>query len=100
MSEPTTQLETVNLHVREGVATIELNRPDALNAWNGQFGEDLLQRVAELPRRRRGARDPDHRRRTRRSPPAPTSGTSAAASRPPTGARDVYRTSPSATTRS
>ena len=26
----------------EGVATIELNRPQALNAWNQQFGRDLL----------------------------------------------------------
>ncbi len=28
--------------VEEGAATIELNRPEALNAWNRQFGEDLL----------------------------------------------------------
>jgi 2-(1,2-epoxy-1,2-dihydrophenyl)acetyl-CoA isomerase len=38
----TQQLETVNLHVREGVATIELNRPETLNAWNWQLGSDLL----------------------------------------------------------
>lgn len=36
------QLDTVNLTVAEGAATIELNRPEALNAWNKQFGEDLL----------------------------------------------------------
>ncbi len=42
MSEQDTQLETVNVLVRDGVATIELNRPEALNAWNGRFGEDLL----------------------------------------------------------
>jgi 2-(1,2-epoxy-1,2-dihydrophenyl)acetyl-CoA isomerase len=36
------QLETVNVSLEEGAATIELNRPEALNAWNGQFGEDLL----------------------------------------------------------
>jgi 2-(1,2-epoxy-1,2-dihydrophenyl)acetyl-CoA isomerase len=42
MSEPNMQLETVNVHVSDGVATIELNRPDALNAWNAQFGIDLL----------------------------------------------------------
>jgi 2-(1,2-epoxy-1,2-dihydrophenyl)acetyl-CoA isomerase len=42
MSEPEIQLETVNLRVVDGVATVELNRPEALNAWNRQFGEDLL----------------------------------------------------------
>lgn len=42
MSEPDTQLETVNVLVEDGAATIELNRPEALNAWNKQFGEDLL----------------------------------------------------------
>lgn len=34
--------ETVNLERREnGVAWIELNRPEALNAWNKQLGKDL-----------------------------------------------------------
>jgi 2-(1,2-epoxy-1,2-dihydrophenyl)acetyl-CoA isomerase len=44
MSDPSTpQLETVNLTVSDdGVATVQLNRPQALNAWNRQFGEDLL----------------------------------------------------------
>jgi 2-(1,2-epoxy-1,2-dihydrophenyl)acetyl-CoA isomerase len=42
MSEQSTQLETVNVRVADGGATIELNRPHALNAWNAQFGEDLL----------------------------------------------------------
>ena len=32
------RLETVNLHRRGGGATIELNRPETLNAWNAQFG--------------------------------------------------------------
>ncbi len=36
------QLDTVTFTVAEGAATIELNRPEALNAWNKQFGEDLL----------------------------------------------------------
>ena len=36
------QLETVNVSVLDGAATIELNRPQALNAWNHQFGADLL----------------------------------------------------------
>ncbi len=35
------EFETVNLEVADGVATVELNRPDALNAWNLQLGEDL-----------------------------------------------------------
>ena len=36
------QLETVNVSVADGAARVELNRPEALNAWNAQFGEDLL----------------------------------------------------------
>jgi 2-(1,2-epoxy-1,2-dihydrophenyl)acetyl-CoA isomerase len=35
------QLETVNVRVTDGAATIELNRPQALNAWNAQLGADL-----------------------------------------------------------
>ena len=35
------EFETVNLEVADGVASVELNRPDALNAWNFQLGEDL-----------------------------------------------------------
>jgi 2-(1,2-epoxy-1,2-dihydrophenyl)acetyl-CoA isomerase len=42
MSEPDLGLETVNIRVADGVATIELNRPHALNAWNAQLGADLL----------------------------------------------------------
>jgi 2-(1,2-epoxy-1,2-dihydrophenyl)acetyl-CoA isomerase len=42
MSEQSTQLQTVNVHRDGGVATVQLNRPDALNAWNRQFGDDLL----------------------------------------------------------
>ena len=44
------EFETVNLDVADGVATVELNRPDALNAWNFQLGEDLraaLESVAD-----------------------------------------------------
>ena len=40
--------ETVNVHRRDGAATIELNRPDRLNAWNGQFGKDLRAAVQEV----------------------------------------------------
>jgi 2-(1,2-epoxy-1,2-dihydrophenyl)acetyl-CoA isomerase len=42
MSESNIELETVNMRVDAGAATIELNRPAALNAWNAQFGADLL----------------------------------------------------------
>ena len=50
MSDRQDQLETVNMSLTGGVATIQLNRPEALNAWNRQFGEDLL---AALGRARR-----------------------------------------------
>jgi 2-(1,2-epoxy-1,2-dihydrophenyl)acetyl-CoA isomerase len=42
MSESNIELETVNMRVDAATATIELNRPSALNAWNVQFGADLL----------------------------------------------------------
>lgn len=48
MSETGGGLETVNLRIEEGVATVELNRPQALNAWNAQFGSDLLQALTEV----------------------------------------------------
>jgi 2-(1,2-epoxy-1,2-dihydrophenyl)acetyl-CoA isomerase len=42
-TESRTAFETVNLSIGpDRVATIELNRPQALNAWNRQFGRDLL----------------------------------------------------------
>jgi 2-(1,2-epoxy-1,2-dihydrophenyl)acetyl-CoA isomerase len=40
--------ETVNVHRRGGAAMIELNRPDALNAWNKQLGLDLRAAVEEV----------------------------------------------------
>ena len=40
--ESSTELESVNVRVADGAATIELNRPQALNAWNAQLGADLL----------------------------------------------------------
>ncbi len=41
--------ETVNLTVDDrGAATIELNRPAALNAWNRQLGVDLLAAVERV----------------------------------------------------
>jgi 2-(1,2-epoxy-1,2-dihydrophenyl)acetyl-CoA isomerase len=48
MSEPDIQLESVNVLVQDGAATIELNRPEALNAWNRQLGEDLLAALARV----------------------------------------------------
>jgi 2-(1,2-epoxy-1,2-dihydrophenyl)acetyl-CoA isomerase len=38
--------ETVNLYRRGAELRIELNRPDAMNAWDTQFGEDLRDAVA------------------------------------------------------
>ncbi|MFP6663243.1 MAG: enoyl-CoA hydratase-related protein [Deltaproteobacteria bacterium] len=35
-------METIDLEILDGVATITLNRPDAGNAMNLQFGEDIL----------------------------------------------------------
>ncbi len=46
--EPAHAYETVNLHRRGHAARIELNRPDALNAWNRQFGVDLLDAVKRV----------------------------------------------------
>jgi 2-(1,2-epoxy-1,2-dihydrophenyl)acetyl-CoA isomerase len=40
--------ETVTLEVAEGAARIVLNRPDSLNAWNEQFGRDLLDAVQSV----------------------------------------------------
>ena len=48
MNEPTAQLQTVNVYREDGAATVELNRPDALNAWNAQLGADLLAALSEL----------------------------------------------------
>jgi 2-(1,2-epoxy-1,2-dihydrophenyl)acetyl-CoA isomerase len=52
MSEQSSELESVDVRVADGVATIELNRPQALNAWNAQLGADLLAAL-------RGAADDD-----------------------------------------
>jgi 2-(1,2-epoxy-1,2-dihydrophenyl)acetyl-CoA isomerase len=47
MSAANTELETVNVRLDDGAATIELNRPQALNAWNAQLGADLLSALRE-----------------------------------------------------
>ncbi|MGN6371416.1 MAG: enoyl-CoA hydratase-related protein [Solirubrobacteraceae bacterium] len=36
------EFETINVHIDGAAATIELNRPDTLNAWNKQLAEDLI----------------------------------------------------------
>jgi 2-(1,2-epoxy-1,2-dihydrophenyl)acetyl-CoA isomerase len=43
-----TDFETIELAVDDGAATITLNRPEKLNAWNLQFGLDLRTAVEEL----------------------------------------------------
>jgi 2-(1,2-epoxy-1,2-dihydrophenyl)acetyl-CoA isomerase len=48
MSTTLPELETVDLSVADGVGRITLNRPDALNAWNRQFGIDLLAAVRHV----------------------------------------------------
>jgi 2-(1,2-epoxy-1,2-dihydrophenyl)acetyl-CoA isomerase len=48
MNQPTIELETVNVRVAQGTARIELNRPHALNAWNAQFGADLLAALGQV----------------------------------------------------
>jgi 2-(1,2-epoxy-1,2-dihydrophenyl)acetyl-CoA isomerase len=48
MNESSTQPQTVNVHRSDGAATVELNRPHALNAWNAQFGADLLAALREV----------------------------------------------------
>jgi 2-(1,2-epoxy-1,2-dihydrophenyl)acetyl-CoA isomerase len=40
--------ETVDLQVAGGAARITLNRPDSLNAWNEQFGRELLEVVESV----------------------------------------------------
>jgi 2-(1,2-epoxy-1,2-dihydrophenyl)acetyl-CoA isomerase len=37
--------ETIQLQVDDAVARITLNRPERLNAWNQQFGEDLREAI-------------------------------------------------------
>ena len=41
-------LETVNVRRDGAAATIELNRPETLNAWNAQLGHDLLAAVTAV----------------------------------------------------
>jgi 2-(1,2-epoxy-1,2-dihydrophenyl)acetyl-CoA isomerase len=41
-------MPAVTLSITDGVATIELNRPEALNAWNGPLGDELLAAVRRV----------------------------------------------------
>jgi 2-(1,2-epoxy-1,2-dihydrophenyl)acetyl-CoA isomerase len=47
VSEHSIELQTVNVRTAGGTATVELNRPEALNAWNAQLGSDLLAALRE-----------------------------------------------------
>src|SRR3954464_4869094 len=42
------ELETVTIHRRGAAATIELGRPETMNAWNKQLGLDLRSAVEEV----------------------------------------------------
>jgi 2-(1,2-epoxy-1,2-dihydrophenyl)acetyl-CoA isomerase len=42
------EYDTVNVHREGAAATIELDRPDTLNAWNAQLGYDLLAAVTAV----------------------------------------------------
>jgi 2-(1,2-epoxy-1,2-dihydrophenyl)acetyl-CoA isomerase len=42
------ELQTIKIHRRGGAATIELSRPETMNAWNKQFGLDLRVAVEEV----------------------------------------------------
>jgi 2-(1,2-epoxy-1,2-dihydrophenyl)acetyl-CoA isomerase len=42
------QYETINLYRRGAGATIELNRPHRMNAWNRQFAVDLRESITEV----------------------------------------------------
>ncbi|MFL5846546.1 MAG: enoyl-CoA hydratase/isomerase family protein [Solirubrobacteraceae bacterium] len=48
MTEAAQAFETVNIHRRAGAAVIELNRPEAMNAWNHQLGVELLAAVEQV----------------------------------------------------
>jgi 2-(1,2-epoxy-1,2-dihydrophenyl)acetyl-CoA isomerase len=48
MTASDTQLETVNVRLADGTATVELNRPEVLNAWNAQFGADLIAALRDV----------------------------------------------------
>jgi len=46
--EPAREYETVNVLRKGSAAKVELNRPDTMNAWNRQFGIDLLAAIESV----------------------------------------------------
>src|SRR5882724_1728959 len=46
--EPAHSYETVNILRKGGAAKVELNRPETMNAWNRQFGIDLLAAIESV----------------------------------------------------
>ena len=46
--EPAHSYDTVNVLRKDGAAKVELNRPEAMNAWNRQFGIDLLAAIESV----------------------------------------------------
>ena len=40
--------ETIDVTTEDSAAKLLLNRPEALNAWNEQFGRDLLDAVTRV----------------------------------------------------
>lgn len=50
MTDSQSQLETVNVRVERGAMTVELNRPETLNAWNRQLAQDLRAALDEASR--------------------------------------------------
>ena len=48
MSEVGSELQTVNVRRDGGAVTVELNRPQVLNAWNAQLGSDLLEAIEHV----------------------------------------------------
>ena len=63
---------SVQVQRRGAVATISLDRPEAMNAVNAELGDELLEAVRGRRRRRRRPRRRADRRRAARSAPAPT----------------------------
>ena len=55
--------ETVDVRIEDGVAEVTLNRPERLNAWNEQFGDELRQAILEDCADPVRAGRSDHRRR-------------------------------------
>ena len=78
--------EVVQVERNGGIATIRMNRPERLNAYNAEMGEALLSRqFSEASADPVGPLHGPHRRRGRRSPPGATWSRSAGSGRRDTG---------------